>query len=200
MYLMASALFRRRGLAGLDALIIFIAIVLAAAVVAMLLSSTNMSLTRRAQAVESEKRRGMQAPIVLEAIRGRDVDGDHRLDELVATIRIQESSEPIRLNETLILVNSKATNCTSLSYAAVSGADCKFTVSYGKKGSRFEEGYLAVGDIAYIHMSGATLYKGVEDGNAAFTFVPAEGFITEVKFNIPARITQPNTGLWPLND
>ena len=190
----------RRGLAGLDVLILFIAIVLVAAVVAALLTSTNMALTQRAKAVEGEKRKGIQNPIVIESIRGRDTNGDRRLDELIATARLQESSEPLRLNETLIFVTSKATNCTALKYGTDPNIDCRYTVAFGKRGNRYQEGEMNSGDIVEFHYSGPTLYEGVDDTNAAFTFVPPEGYSTQVKFNIPARITQPNMGLWPLND
>jgi len=189
-----------RGLAGLDVLILFIAIVLVAAVVAALLTSSNMALTQRAKAVESEKRKGIQNPITIESIRGRDTNGDRRLDELIATARLQDSSEPLRLNETLIFVVSKATNCTALKYGTDPNIDCTYTVEVGKRGNRYHEGEMNVGDLIEFHYSGPTLKNGVEDTNAAFTFVPPEGYSTQVKFNIPERIPQPNTGLWPLND
>jgi len=100
----------RRGLAGLDALILFIALMLVASVVGLAIMSTHSALVNRGKAVESEKSKEIQRPILVESLRGIDTDNDDRLNELIFAVHLRGGDKAISFNTTVILVNTKALN------------------------------------------------------------------------------------------
>jgi archaellin len=189
----------RRGLTGLDALIVFIALMIVAFVVAAALINTSGSLVNRDRTIAKEKQRGIQAPIIVEQVNGRDNDGDRRLDSIHFTLRLRAGDEPVKLNETIILVNSKVITCTSLTYMPSPEENCTFFISYGKRGPNYDDNLLNLGDMAEIAYNGSNIAKGVEDTQSHFNFIPSHGLATEIKVTIPERILQRNMGLWPLN-
>ncbi len=190
----------RRGITSLDALILTIGLLLVVAVVAAAIMTTTQGLMRRDQLVSKEKTGEMQRPIIVEAVRGRDYNGDKRLDAINFAIRLREGDDPVRFNETPIVVNSKVMNCTSLGYGPDADPDCTYNITYGKRGRDWTLDRLSSGDFVELEYSGPTFNPGVEDSSAVFIIIPSHGMSTTVKMNIPGRLISRNTGLWPLND
>jgi len=195
-YLMAEG---RRGLAGMDALILFIAILLSVSVTAALLINTSSSLVNKGRAVQKEKAEGIQKPIVVEHVRGIDDNGDRRLDRLRITVHLRGGDETVDFNGTTIIVNSKAITCTSISYGHNSEPGCSYNISYGKRGPNFEQDYLNTADLVEIDYAGPNIVQGVEDQATYITIIPSHGMATDIRLTIPARISPQNMGLWPLN-
>jgi flagellin-like protein len=198
--LMSLLTSRRKGVAGLDALIIFIAIVLVVAVTAAILLSTSSTLMQHSGVTQKEKTRSIQRPIVVENVWARDTNSDKKLDELVFLIRLRAGDEPIGFNETVITLNSKVTNCSALSYGPDTIQDCNYSFVYGKKGIDWSQDSLGSGDVVDVHFSGPNIINSVEDQDAHFTFIPSHGLPTEIKMYIPPRISPANVAIWPLND
>ena len=71
-----------RGMAGLGALIMLVAILLAVSITAMVLMSSSTTLMTHEQQLQKEKTKGIQQPIIVDIIRGKDTSGNKRLDEL----------------------------------------------------------------------------------------------------------------------
>jgi hypothetical protein len=191
---------RGRGIAGLDALILFIAIVLCVSVTAAILLSTSAALMQHNTAMEKEKAKSVQHPVVIENVWGRDNNGDKKLDELVFLIRLRPGDEAIIFNDTVLVLNSKVTNCSSFSYGTDAQEGCNYSIVYGKKGYEWGQDRLGAGDLVEVHFSGPSLFSEREDLEGHFTFVPSHGLTTEIKMYIPPRISPANVQLWPLND
>ncbi|MFH1055335.1 MAG: archaellin/type IV pilin N-terminal domain-containing protein [Candidatus Altiarchaeota archaeon] len=191
---------RRRGLVGLDTLILFIAILLAVSVAAYALISTTNTLSVRNQREVAEKSKNIQKPIIIESVRGLDNNDDKRMDELVFSMRLQESSEPINLNSTIVIINSRTLNCTSLEYEDGLSDGCHFTIFYGKRGRDYSYPYLNIGDLVEIHYNGSGIQPGVDDSHASMILLPPHGYGTNVKVDIPSRFYKRNTVIWPLKD
>ena len=189
---------RRGAISGLDALIMLVAILLVVSVVAALLLSTQQSLVRREQSVYKEKSKGLQKPIIVEQVRMIDTDGDKRFGQMAIIVRMQEASNPIHFNETIIFVNSRAINCTKITYGNDATENCDYTLEYPKKGPDWEQDHLNVGDTAELLFSGPYALKNVEDLTARLTFVPEDGVTTEIIFEMPPRVHPANMPVWPL--
>jgi archaellin len=189
-----------RGATGIDALVLFIAIVLCVAVTAAILLSTSSTLMQHNSVMQKEKTRSIQRPIVIEDVWGRDNNNDKKLDELVFLLRLREGDDPISFNETVITLNTKVISCSALTYGADIIQDCNYSVIYGKKGSQWTTDSMGSGDVVEIHFSGPNLISQTEDQGARFTFIPSHGLTTEIKMYIPPRISPSNVALWPLND
>lgn len=103
---------------GVGTLIIFIALLLVAAVAAGVLIQTSGSLQQKSLATGQEARKQIATNIKVIELSG--VDGrNHYLNNLTMLIKLSPGSEPIPLNTTLITVNTKS-NTAQLKYLAIS--------------------------------------------------------------------------------
>lgn len=195
-----SSRFGDRGLTGLGALIILVAILLAVSTAALILISTSQSLTRRQEQTQREKTQSIQHPIIVEMVKGLDTNSDTRMDRLTMVVRLHWGDDPINFNRTVIIVDSKAINCTSLDYGLDATSGCEYSLNYLRQGSDWEQDYLHSGDMAEMRFTGSQLLGGTEDLDSRFTFMPSHGLPTELKVEIPHRIYPKNMELWPLND
>jgi archaellin len=188
----------RRGLVGLNALIILIGILIAAATTVSVLMQTSQSLMRKDQAVQEQKSRDMQKPILVDGVRARDNTGDKAIDELFIVFRIHESSEPVRLNDTIIVVYSELTNCTTLTYTGEKEPECRYHVNYIKRGKFYSNDYATLGDLVEVSYNGSWIRGGVGQAGCHLIIMPSHGVATRVNFIIPERLLTPNVPLWPL--
>ena len=184
----------------MDALILFVAIVLAVSVIAGVMFSTTQSLLRKEQVAQKEKSKNLQKPFIVEAVRGFDSDNDGKLNRIIFVMRLKEASNPVKFNNTVILINSKSLRCSVLNYGSDANPNCTYSIWYGKKGPDWENYSLNVGDLVELTHAGSWVVGGVDDFGAKFTFVPYEGVATEIKVDIPVRTYPQNMMLWPLND
>jgi hypothetical protein len=197
---MGASKSRKRGIAGLGALILLIALILAVSVAAMVLLSTTQSLVRKDEQIQKEKYKGIQHPVMVELVKGTDTDDDSRIDRLSFVVRLHWGDDPINLNRTVITVDSGVVNCTSLDYGSDALSGCEYTMVYLREGSEHEEDYMHAGDLIELRYEGSQLQGGAEDLDSTFTFIPSHGMPTLIKVEIPSRIYPPNMQLWPLND
>jgi archaellin len=186
-----------RGLAGLDALIMLVALLLVVFVAASALLTTVQSLMRRDQDLQKQKADELQQPIVVEYVRARDNDGDKELDEFRFTVRLRHGDNPVNLNTSIITVASKALDCGALQYG-VASTTCSYTISYGKYGEASTHDMLQSGDLIDLVYDGPAIVPNEEDTSTYFTFVPEKGQPTKIKVHVPARISTQNMIIWPL--
>jgi archaellin len=197
---MSSKRLRIRGLAGLDALILLIAVILIAIVIAAALLQTNSGLVNRGSAIENEKRKNLQSPLMIDAVRVDDDNGDRFIDAIVISARLREGSYAVPMNTTVILFDSKVFNCTSVSYSLNESDPCAYSISYAKKGPEWSADYLSLGDMILIRYNGTGIKVGQEDYNARVTLVPEHGIATALKLRFPPRILNRKVMLYPLED
>lgn len=190
----------KRGLTGLGFLIMFIAILLSVAFAALTLLQTHTALWRRQEQTQKEQTRNLQHPIIIEMVKAWDGDSDTRIDRLSIVVRLHWGDDPINFNRTVIVVDARGINCTSLDYGPDAEENCSYTVTYLRQGSKWEEDYLHSGDMAELRFTGTNLLGHVADPEAKFTFIPSHGLPTELKVEIPRRIYPQNMEIWPIAD
>ncbi len=190
----------RRGMEGMGALIVFIALLIVAFIVGVAITSTGSNILSNQKAVAKEKEEGMQAPVMIEGVRAYDSNGDKRIDEMIMLIRLRAGDNAMQFNTTTILVDSKAINCSTLTYGLDADPDCSYTVNYAKRGGAYYVDRLSDGDLVQITFSGTNLLKGVEDLTSSISFLPEHGVATQIRFELPARIYPQNVQLWPIGD
>jgi|GEM_PF-3641428 len=191
---------KTRGLVGMDALILTIAIILVAMVVTYAYVNTTTTLMIHDQNVVREKQKGMQKPVVLEQVRAMDTDNDKRIDLLITLISQRHGDDAFIFNRTVVIYNSRAVNCSSLSYGPDATENCTYNLRYVKQGRDWEQDYMHSGDIIEIRFSGPNLIPGREDLSSTLLILPDDSMPTKATFDFPARISPQNMQLWPLLD
>jgi len=138
-----------KGETGIGTLIIFIAIVLVAAIAASVLLGTAGSLQQKAlntgKQTQQEVSSGLQV-ITVSAQNG--LDGNVENFEML--MKLSAGSNPVALNDTTISFDTKNSSQT-LTYtngSATSGT--QFLVTYSKTGPDYLSNYVSVGDIIKI--------------------------------------------------
>jgi len=138
---------------GIGTLIIFIAVILVAAVAAAVLVSTSGSLQQRGVATGSQAEEGVSTGAEAVSVLGTDGSSGHDIEYYELLLRIQAGSEPMNLNNTVILVDT-ATTSQNLVYASTATEDtttasdsAHYIVYYIKEGPDYEAGYLSRGDV-----------------------------------------------------
>ena len=190
----------RSGLAGMDMLIMIVATLLAASVIAISFITTSNSLVMHDKEVATQGRKGMQKPIIIEQVRAVDTSGNQRINELIFQLRFHPSEEGFSFNETVVIANSKAVNCSSILYGLNSPENCSYTIRYLKQGTHFRQNHMHSGDFVEVKFTGPNLIEGMEDLDAKFIFIPNDVMVTSVIFDFPHRVYPPNFILWPLSD
>lgn len=191
---------RNKGISGIGALILVVALMLVAAVIGMTLVNTTSTLMNQDKDAAKLKEKSLQRPLIVEQIRLVDLDQDRGLDELVATIRIRNGDDPIRFNDTVVMVGSDAISCPALTYGVGEPVACAYEIRYLKRGKYFSQDRLAVGDLAEISYSGPNIVPGVRDMSTKLIFVPSHGMSNHLKIGIPERIQPSHMMVYPLTD
>ena len=186
---------KTKGIMGIGTLIIFIGIILVAAVAAMVLISTSGSLQQRALSTGKETEEGISTGADIFSVVGRNAS-DGKFDTLELLMRLNPGSGGIKLNSSLITIDTKNT-FQRLIYGGTNtiGTTSIFNVTYLQNGSNNQVDYITEGDI--IKMEFITARNISESERLRIKFIPRIGTTTEVEFTTPDTMTTARVNLYP---
>ncbi|MFC2163258.1 archaellin/type IV pilin N-terminal domain-containing protein [Candidatus Altiarchaeota archaeon] len=200
---------RNKGLMGIGTLIIFIAIILVAAVAATVLISTSGSLQQKSLTTGSQAEEGIATGAEGIALQATDGALNHDVEHFEILLRLQAGSEPMNLNNTVVLFDTSTTS-QNLLYndtagdSMVNAATTKdYSVEWIKKGPDYEVGYLSRGDVIKVKWNCYDCqYAGDAGGigenkKIKVKIIPRVGSITLIEFTTPDVLTDQRVTLWP---
>jgi archaeal flagellin FlaB len=194
----------QKGMMGIGALIIFIAIILIAAVAASVLITTGGSLQQKALITGSQTEESIASGIEAMTVVGSDASSNsstpHAVTDFKIMVRLQSGSQGINLNNTIITVDTE-TESRSMTYGNNLSADTPvattvtYAIYYVQKGANNEPGYLNRGDVGKIlfHLSPEI----GENQLVRIKMIPRVGTYTQIEFYTPDSMTQQSVALWP---
>jgi archaeal flagellin FlaB len=200
---------KEKGMMGIGALIIFIAIILIAAVAASVLITTGGSLQQKALITGTQTEEaiasGIEAMTVVasDASQAADDHGlstPHKVGDFKVMVRLQSGSQGLNLNNTIITVDTE-TSSTSLTYNQtissdmVSATTTQYLIYYVQSGTNHEDGYLNRGDVAKIIFWVQPEIS--ENQLVRIKMIPRVGTYTQIEFYTPDSMTQESVALWP---
>jgi len=194
----------RKGMMGIGALIIFIAIILIAAVAASVLITTGGSLQQKALITGSQTEEaiasGIEAMTVVASDASANSSTPHALTDFRVMVRLQSGSQGINLNNTILTVDTEResrsmTYGSNISSDSPVGTSTTYAVYYVQKGANNEPGYLNRGDVAKIifHIDPQI----GENQLVRIKMIPRVGTYTQIEFYTPDSMTQQSVALWP---
>jgi flagellin-like protein len=191
-----------KGETGIGTLIVFIAMVLVAAIAASVLLGTSTSLQQRALTTGKQTEREVSGGILVVMVSGIKDDTATNGTDLNSTftnyemmIKLTAGSDPISLQDTIITVDTTNTS-QSFEYIASGGSNQSvYNVSYLKLGPGNKPGYLSRGDI--LRLSFASIRPVGESEVVKSRIVPKHGQVIPCDFYTPDVITTDRVILYP---
>ncbi|MFH0861822.1 MAG: archaellin/type IV pilin N-terminal domain-containing protein [Candidatus Altiarchaeota archaeon] len=187
---------KNKGSTGVGTLIIFIAVILVAAVAAAVLISTAGSLQQRALVTGGQAEEGVSTGAEAVSVMGTDARSGHNLEDIEFLMRLQAGSESMNLNNTVVTVDTAETT-QNLDYSGNGGTSStvNFAVAYVKQGPDYEVGYLSRGDVIKVTFASAENIS--ENQKVRLKVIPRVGQPTIVEFTTPDVMTDQRINLWP---
>ncbi len=184
-----------KGLMGIGTLIIFIAIILVAAVAAAVLISTSGSLQQRALSTGGETEAGIATGVEVFSITATDGQ-DAAVDYWSIFLRLNPGSDPVKLNNSIFTFDTKDT-FQQINYGGTetAGGTSTFNVTYLQNGTNNQQDYISDGDVLQVQFQ-STNPMG-ERENIRIRFIPRVGTPTQVEFTTPEVMTQSRISMYP---
>lgn len=183
---------------GVGTLIIFIAMLLVAAVAAGVLLQTAGSLQQKAlttgQASKAEISTNARV-IEVSAVNGQDGN----VENFSMQMKLSPGSDPMKLEEVTFTLNTDNTT-TTLTYSGndsfvTNSSQSTFGVTYLINGTNHVDGNLQRGDVVRLEFQAPRPIQ--EDEHIRLNFIPKIGTATLVEFNAPDVISTERVYLYP---
>lgn len=193
----------KKGEAGIGTLILFIAMILVAAVAAGVLIQTSSSLQSKALSTGSKAKTQVSTAAQFTSVYAEDNGQDSDLDYFFVEMKLAPGSDPIKLNDTLVEFILKNTSA-DLSYKSEIRCDdtgasdagrSAFNVEFLINGSGHKRDYIQTGDV--LKLCFQAINEVSEDQDIKISFVPKTGSITQVETFSPETITSKKVYLFP---
>lgn len=183
---------------GVGVLIVFIAMLLVAAIAAGVLITTVTSLQEKALTTGQEAEGEIVNHINIVEVRAIDGRGGGLLN-FSLLIKLASGSDPIDMNDTLVrMAVENMSESYDLQFTApvlnLAGTST-FNLTYEVQGPQYRAGFLTRGDIVRMNLVGVR--NVTEDELVRFTIIPKIGSASSVEFRTPEFIGTQTVFLFP---
>ena len=194
---------------GIGTLIIFIAMILVAAVAASVLIQTATSLQNRALLTGTRTQEQIGTAIQVLQVYGEDgtTGTPVSLDEFFMKFKLAPGSEAIRLNDSLLEFDTKTTsaaltynrgtgNCTAADYDTNSTTGLgSFSARYLIRGTEWKDGYVHRGDVVELCFESPQSVISNED--ISIRIIPRVGIPSTTETAVPEIVGQKRIYVFP---
>jgi flagellin FlaB len=187
----------RKGEMGIGTLVLFIAMILVAAIAAGVLIQTATNL--QSKALETGQRSTRQVSTAVRTILLYGEDGiNGNISALRQNVNLVAGSESIKFADSVVSVDTSNIS-NDLTYEAATPCEGAtgdyFRVKYLKNGTNHKDGYLEIGDVAQLCYDAPR--EVFEDELIRINFVPKVGSVMTVKVTTPPVINTLRVFLYP---
>jgi len=200
---------KRKAEMGIGTLIIFIAMILVAAIAAGVLLQTASSLQNKALQT-GQKSKGQVSTTISPILLFADDGTDSKVENFYLKAKLAPGSDPIKLDELLLSFDlnnksadleyrsdSKSTNCTYGTDGFYTNTDGtgNFTVKYLINGSSNKLGYMQRGDVVQFCFRAPRSIN--EDEDLSIKLIPKVGTATYIEASTPDIMTDKRIVIYP---
>ncbi len=199
----------KRGMMGIGTLVIFIAILLVAAVAAAVMVATSASIQQKALATGAATSAGVASGLETLSVHGLDGSQNSDIERFEMIVRLQPGSDPVNLNNTVIMLDT-STDSMQISYkgsaestdTTSASSTTEFLAYYVKQSNSGVDNYVSRGDLIKLKFncpdcSGGETGGIGENRKIRIRVVPRIGVTAVVEFTTPDSILDRRVTLWP---
>lgn len=192
---------------GIGTLIIFIAMILVAAIAASVLIQTATSLQNRALLTGTRTQEQIGTALQVLQVHAENGSTGGTVDNFFLKFKLSPGSEPIRLNDTLVefdtrdssaflRYNDSSSDCSASDYSTnpVTG-EGRFGARYLIEGNSHADGYVHAGDVLELCFESTRSVGSEED--VIFRLVPQVGMASVTETAVPEIIGQTRIYVFP---
>ena len=191
---------KKKGAQGIGTLIIFIAMILVAAVAAAVLLQTASSLQSSALDVGRQSQEKITTDIeVVQMFVANTSDGTVTggEDNLTVVVRLGSGSNPIKLDDMILKLDSSVGTQTVIFNGSSNYDENTYGVNFIINGSNSQLNYLIVGDLAELKFTLSNLTDIPESTSATLRVIARNGAVKPVDVTTPAAMVESTTYLYP---
>jgi flagellin-like protein len=187
---------------GIGTLIIFIAMILVAAVAAGVLIQTAASLQSKSLDVGRQTQEKVTTDLdVLQIVAYDTSDGaiNEGIDNLSVTVRLGTGSVTVKLSDTLLKIDSsESSKSSNFKYAADSLSPSTYSSIYLINGSNHVDGYLVAGETVQLIFQIPTGSGNItESQSLVLRLIAKNGAVKPIKMTMPSAVVDVVTYLYP---
>ena len=191
--------FNKKGAQGIGTLIIFIALILVAAVAAGVLIQTASTLQSKALDVGRQSQEKITTDVeVVQLYAYNTSDGwiNGTLDNITVVVRLGSGSSPVKLSDMIIKYDVPSGSQT-VRYGIENATEETYGVEYIINGSNHQRHYLVEGDLASFEfvVQNGTLVP--ENAGTTLRVIARNGAIKPVELTTPPAMVETITYLYP---
>ena len=191
----------RKAEMGIGTLIIFIAMILVAAIAAGVLIQTASALQNKALLTGERSKNQVSTSVRPMLVYAEDGSSGNNVDQIFMKVKLAPGSDPVRFSDMLVefslknlsadLTYSSAETCTTVNESNGSF----FYLDYLIQGDNYQSGYLQRGDVIKLCFESSRQIG--EDESVSITIVPKIGNPTVVETALPDIITEKRVTMYP---
>ena len=189
----------KKGSQGIGTLIIFIALILVAAVAAGVIIQTGNELQSKSLAVASQTQAQLVTFVRIDSLHAYDTSNGQvtgGVDNISANIRVGTQIEDIKLEDLTIQMFTQHGSQTLVFSGDGNFSETEFGIRYLTNGGQPSlNGYLTGRDVAIVEFT--TMYNMTERDQGSIRFTPRDGLSLGVEFYLPGAMTGRVTRLYP---
>jgi len=187
----------KKGESGIGTLILFIAMILVAAIAAGVLIQTSMNLQSRALSTGSRAQSQVSTSIAINSIWSEDGSSGSNVDEFYVSVKLVPGSDTIKLEDTLveIILNNMSRQYSEGTESATVATGTAYNFNYEIEGTGHRPGYIVPGDLVTISFTAPRNVS--EDEDVRIQITPRTGSISQVLTSTPEIITTTKVNLFP---
>ena len=192
---------QKKGAQGIGTLIIFIALILVAAVAAGVLIQTASSLQSKSLDVGRQSQEKITTDIEVVQVfasntNDNSIDGGN--DNMTILVRLGSGSSPIKLDDMIVKFDTQGNSQTiTIDPSVINHSTTTYGVNYVINGSNHIAGYLVEGDLAEFAYTVSAGVQVNESESSTIRLIAKNGAVKPIDITTPPAMVEATTYLYP---
>lgn len=191
---------KRKAQSGIGTLVVFISMILIAAIAAGVLIQTSSSVQSKALSAGSKASAQVSTAFNIIDVSGT-LNTTGKINHILLTAKLAPGSDAVKLNDTVLKFDPPG-GAQAYRYNSSLESDCnatglvnEYNIQYLINGTNHKDGYMQAGDVvSFCFLPSSTIIEGIE---ISIVLLPKVGSSMEARFRTPDLLVKNREYLFP---